>query len=164
MSAPEVAEEPPKREVPAALKAHQFQPGRAKTGGRRKLTPNRESSITIERIVKLADPIGVLCDIAIGKPMKVAPEPGSAVAIEAYPTMADRIAALKVLAAKVMPDLKQVAVDDGGSLVQVVLQLGQKVTVEAPDVTDVHYEVAGPTLEEFFASDDFVRVLVGPFG
>jgi phage terminase large subunit len=28
----------------------------------------------------------------------------------------------------------------------------------------VHYEVAGPTLEAFFASDDFVRVLVGPFG
>ena len=88
MSGPDAAEEPPKREVPAALKAHQFQPGRAKTGGRRKLTPNRESSITINRIVRLADPIGVLCDIAVGKPMKVAPEPGSAVAIEAYPTMA----------------------------------------------------------------------------
>ena len=46
-----------------------------------------------------------------------------------HPTMADRIAAAKVLAAKVMPDLKQIAVDDGGALVQVVLQLGQKVTV-----------------------------------
>ena len=31
-------------------------------------------------------------------------------------------------------------------------------------MTNVHYEVAGPTLEAFFASDDFVRVLVGPFG
>ena len=31
-------------------------------------------------------------------------------------------------------------------------------------MTSVHYEVAGPTLEAFFASDDFVRVLVGPFG
>jgi hypothetical protein len=30
--------------------------------------------------------------------------------------------------------------------------------------TIVRYEVAGPTLEAFFASDDFVRVLVGPFG
>ena len=30
--------------------------------------------------------------------------------------------------------------------------------------TVVHYEVAGPTLEAFFAADDFVRVLVGPFG
>ena len=134
MSGPDAAEEPPKREVPAALKAHQFQPGRAKTGGRRKLTPNRESSVTINRIVRLADPIGVLCDIAIGKPMKVAPEPGSAVAIEVYPTMADRLQALTVLARKVMPDLRQVSVDDGGQLVSVVLQLGQKVTVrgEAP--------------------------------
>ena len=31
-------------------------------------------------------------------------------------------------------------------------------------MTDVHYEVAGATLERFFADDSFVRVLVGPFG
>jgi len=31
-------------------------------------------------------------------------------------------------------------------------------------VTDVRYEVAGATLERFFADDSFVRVLVGPFG
>ena len=31
-------------------------------------------------------------------------------------------------------------------------------------MTPVRYEVAGPTLEAFFACDDFVRVLVGPFG
>ena len=43
--------------------------------------------------------------------------------------MADRLTALKVLAAKVMPDLKQISVDDGGALVQVWLQLGQKVTI-----------------------------------
>ena len=43
--------------------------------------------------------------------------------------MADRIAAAKVLCAKVMPDLKSISVEDGGALVSVVLQLGQKVTV-----------------------------------
>ena len=78
-----------------------------------------------------------------------------------HPTMADRIAAARVLAAKVMPDLKQVSVDDGGSPGAGACSSSARVT--AP-VTDVHYEVAGPTLEAFFASDDFVRVLVGPFG
>ena len=74
-----------RREVPAALKAHQFQPGQPKTGGRRKLTPNRDRTVTIERIVKLADPIGALCEIANGKPMKVAPEPGSTAAVAGVP-------------------------------------------------------------------------------
>jgi hypothetical protein len=31
-------------------------------------------------------------------------------------------------------------------------------------MTAVRYQVAGPTLERFFACDDFVRMLVGPFG
>jgi hypothetical protein len=31
-------------------------------------------------------------------------------------------------------------------------------------VTDVRYQVAGKTLEEFFASDAFVKLLIGPFG
>ena len=44
--------------------------------------------------------------------------------------LADRLTALTVLAKKILPDLKQVAVEDGGQLVNVVLQLGQKVSVE----------------------------------
>jgi len=102
--------------------------GRPKSGGRAPGTPNRDRSVTIERIVKLADPIGTLCRIANGEPMLQAPEPGAEPALT-HPTMADRLTALKVLAAKVMPDLKQISVDDGGALVQVWLQLGQKVTI-----------------------------------
>ena len=89
--------------------------GRPKTGGRAPGTPNRDRSLTIKRIMTTADPIAFLCRVVNGEAMD-----GVA------PTMADRIAAARVLAAKVMPDLKQVAVDDGGSLVQVVLQLGPR--------------------------------------
>jgi hypothetical protein len=105
-----------------------FEPGRVKTGGRKKGTPNRNRTVTIERIIKLADPIGALCRIANGEPSKVAPEPGKPAELM-YPTMTDRLQALKVLAAKVLPDLKQVAVEDGGRMVSVVMQIGQKVTV-----------------------------------
>ena len=120
----------PKREVPSQLRPHLFQPGQPKRGGRRKLTPNKDRTLTVNRIVKLADPIGILCDIASGKRMRVAAEAGSAEAVDAYPTMADRLMALKVLADKVLPELKAVSVEDGSALVNVVLQLGQKVSIE----------------------------------
>jgi hypothetical protein len=119
------------RAAPAHLKPYQFQPGQPKRGGRRKLTPNKDRTVTTNRIVKLADPIGALCDIANGKPMKAGLEPGAKEAVLVYPTVADRLQALKTLAAKIMPDLKAVSVEDGGQLVSVVLQLGQKVTVTA---------------------------------
>ena len=92
-----------------------FTPGRAKTGGRVPGTPNRDRRLSIDRIMSTADPVGFLCRVVNGEEPDV--------------TMADRIAAAKVLCAKVMPDLKQIGVDDGGALVSVVLQLGQKVTV-----------------------------------
>ena len=52
-----------------------------------------------------------------------------------YPTVADRLTALRILAAKIMPDLKAVEVADGGQLVNVVLQLGQKVVVAPAEAT-----------------------------
>ena len=117
---------PPKREVPPALRAHTFKPGvpRPPNGGRKKGTPNRDRLLTIERIAKEADPIGVLCRIVRGEPIRAAPEPGAKAAL-VHPTVADVLAALRILAGKVMPDLQAVKVSDGaGQMVAVQLVLG----------------------------------------
>jgi len=92
-----------------------FLHGRPKTGGRTPGVVNKDRRLSIDRIMSTADPVGFLCRVVNGEELDV--------------TMADRIAAAKVLCAKVMPDLKQIGVDDAGALVSVVLQLGQKVTV-----------------------------------
>ena len=98
--------------------AGRFLHGRPKTGGRTLGVPNKDRRLSIDRIMATADPVGFLCRIVNGETMD-----------GVTPTMLDRISAAKVMPAKVMPDLKQIGVDDGGTLVQVVLQLGQKVTV-----------------------------------
>ena len=129
---------PPKREVPPALRAHTFKPGvpRPPNGGRKKGTPNRDRLLTIERIAKEADPIGVLCRIVRGEPIRAAPAPGAKAEL-VHPTVADVIAAMRILTDKTMPDLKAVAVGDGGGqLVAVQLVLGRDAPVppviEAP--------------------------------
>ncbi len=108
-----------------------FQPGRQKTGGRRKGVANRDRAFTIERIYELTDPIGVLARIANGQPLELAPEPGKPPAL-IYPTLADMLQAATVLARKVMPDLKAVRVEDGGNIVNVYLELRQRTTVGQP--------------------------------
>ena len=129
---------PPKGVVPPALRAHAFQPGTPKPpgSGRQKGTPNKDRLLTIERIAKEADPIGVLCRIVRGEAIRAAPEPGAKAAL-VHPTVADVLAALRILAGKVMPDLQAVKVSDGaGQLVAVQLVLGRDAPVppviEAP--------------------------------
>ena len=133
---PQVTPGKPKREIPPQLKAHQFKPGDPKRGGRRRFRPNQDRALTVDRIIRTADPIGALCRVANGDPLLAAAEPAATEVTLVYPTVADRLTALRILAAKIMPDLKAVEVADGGQLVNVVLQLGQKVVVapaEAPD-------------------------------
>jgi hypothetical protein len=110
---------------------HLFQPGRAKTGGRRRGTPNRVKSYTVARILELSDPIAILARIANGEPFELAPEPGKPSAT-VYPTMSDMLQAAIALARKVAPDLKAVKVEDSGNVVNVYLQLRQQTTVEQP--------------------------------
>jgi len=114
--------------VPARI-PHGFLPGRAKTGGRLPGVPNRDRTVTIKNIVAAADPIGGLCAVARGEPRPGPPDPDTGEPTLIYPTMADQLSAMRTLAAKVMPDLKQVSVTDNGSTVTVLLQLAQKVTV-----------------------------------
>lgn len=121
----------PKRELSEGFKAAQFKPGQPKIGGRRRFRPNQDRALTVDRIIRTADPIGALCRVANGEPLLAAPEPGAIEATLIFPTVSDRLQALKILAQKIMPDLKAVEVADGGQLVNVVLQLGTKVAVES---------------------------------
>ena len=126
-------EEPPakpKRQINPAMVAYQFKPGERPVGRRPRRVPVADRQAAVAKIVKRCDPLGVLCAIAAGEKVLVGSDEDASIAVEVYPSLADRLTALTVLAKKILPDLKQVAVEDGGQLVNVVLQLGQKVSVE----------------------------------
>ena len=74
--------------------------GLPKTGGRKKGTPNHTSVATRERIEMEADPIGFLCRVSRGD------------AIDgAVPTLDQRMGASKILAGKIVPDLRSVEME-----------------------------------------------------
>ena len=116
--------------LPEALRAYQFKPGERPVGRRPRRVPVADRQAAVAKIVRMADPLGVLCAIAAGEKVLVGGEEDASIAVEVYPSLPDRLTALTVLAKKILPDLKQVSVEDGGQLVNVVLQLGQKVSIE----------------------------------
>ena len=73
---------------------------------RKKGTPNRSSQITRDYIVQEGAPIAFLCSVVKGRRFSSAKEPGDARRTHVYPTMDQRVAAARILAAKVAPDLK----------------------------------------------------------
>lgn len=75
--------------------------------GRKPRVPQRNRTMTVERINASADPIGRLCRIAAGKRFRAAPAPG-APAVWMEPTPADVMSALRILAGKVLPDLRAI--------------------------------------------------------
>ena len=74
--------------------------GLPKTGGRRKGTPNRTNVATRERIESEADPIGFLCRVNRGDDVD-----------GEIPTLDQRMTAAKILADKVLPDLRSVEME-----------------------------------------------------
>ena len=74
--------------------------GHPKWGGRRKGTPNKINVATRSRIEAEADPIGFLCGIIRGRDVD-----GVA------PTLEQRMNAAKILAGKVLPDLRSVEME-----------------------------------------------------
>ena len=82
--------------------------GRVPGSGRKKGTPNRDRSATIERIQKEADPILFLCKVARGDRMSAAAEPGAKKKTWWVPTGDQRLSAAQTLARKIMPDMKAV--------------------------------------------------------
>jgi len=87
-------------------------PGRPKglprTGGRAKGTPNKATSLSRDYIVRRGAPIAFLCSVVRGTAIEAAPEPGARKREKVVPTLDQRIAAAKVLAAKVLPDMKAI--------------------------------------------------------
>ena len=88
--------------------------GKVPGSGRKRGTPNRDRSATIERIQKEADPLGFLCAVVRGIRMEAALEPGAKKRSFWYPTGDQRISAAQTLSRKVLPDQK--AVEHAGPL------------------------------------------------
>ena len=109
----ETATEKPKRK-----------PGRPKgyprSGGRQPGTPNKVSQLGRDFIIKRGAPIEILCKIAKGEKVMAAEDSASAAKRGAvFPTIDQRLAAARILAAKIVPDLKSVGVsnEDGSPFV-----------------------------------------------
>ena len=89
-------------------------PGRPKGGGkvagsgRKPGTPNRTNAVTREFIIKEGAPLQFLCNVVKGRRFSTAKEPGDAKRVHVFPTMDQRLNAARILAGKVMPDMKAV--------------------------------------------------------
>ncbi len=84
--------------------------GKVPGSGRKKGTCNKDRTATVERIQKLADPIGFLCDVVRGIRMSGAAIPGDQTKTWWVPSGPERISAAQTLARKIMPDQKAVEV------------------------------------------------------
>ncbi len=94
--------------------------------GRKKGTPNKITQLTRSYITKEGCPIRLLCQIASGKKIKAAAEPGSAKASKIYPTLIERLRAAETLARKIVPDMKAVEYSgpEGENLVIKIVRFG----------------------------------------
>ena len=104
-----------------ATKVQKRPPGRPKgyprTGGRAKGTPNKSTQLGREFIIKRGAPIEKLCKIAKGEKVMAAADTASAAKREGiYPTIDQQLAAARILAGKIVPDMKSVDLSaDGGA-------------------------------------------------
>ena len=90
-------------------------PGRPKgyprSGGRAKGTPNKSSQLGRDFIIKRGAPIETLCKISKGEKVQAAADTASASKRDGvFPTIDQRLAAARILAAKIVPDQKAVEV------------------------------------------------------
>ena len=92
-------------------------PGRPKgyprSGGRKPGTPNRKNAITRDYIIKNGCPLSVLCSIAKGEKIQAADTESASKRAGIFPTIDQRLAAARILAAKVAPDLKSIDLAGG---------------------------------------------------
>ena len=76
--------------------------------GRQKGTPNRTNAVGRDFIIKEGAPIAFLCQVVRGRKFTSAKEPGGAERIVSFPSLDQRLNAARILAGKVMPDMKAV--------------------------------------------------------
>ena len=89
-------------------------PGQPKTGGRRKGTPNKSRTATLDQINSYSDPIGFLEKVCRGLLVECRDPDNNdpKAAILTRPSMEQRINAATILSKKVLPDSR--AVELGG--------------------------------------------------
>ncbi len=85
--------------------------GTPKSGGRKPGVPNKKNAITRDFIVKNGAPVATLCKIAKGEKLMAAADSASAATRNGvYPTIDQRLNAARILAQKIVPDMKAVEV------------------------------------------------------
>ncbi len=119
--------------------------GYPKTGGRRKGTPNRTRVQTLERIEREADPIGFLCRLARGLQFEAAADAGDTKKVKMYPTLDQQKDAVKILAGKVLPDLKSTHLT--GDLDQPITRIERVIIDPGADAPDVAKAVGNGAAE-----------------
>ena len=88
-------------------------PGRPKgyprTGGRKPGTPNKSTQLGRDFIIKRGAPIETLCKISKGEKIQAAADTASASKRKGiFPTVDQRLAAARILAGKIVPDMKSI--------------------------------------------------------
>ena len=91
--------------------------GYPKSGGRQPGTANKSTQMGRNFIIKRGAPIEILCKIAKGEKIQAAADSASAAKREGiYPTIDQRLTAARILASKIVPDMKSVDLSaDGGA-------------------------------------------------
>ena len=104
--------------------------GKVPGSGRRKNTPNKIQASLREKIVKDGSPLELLISVARGARILVADPEDPSRRTYQYPSMAERQTAARVLAAKVLPDLRSADIKlDGGlgnDLVEMVREIAAR--------------------------------------
>ncbi len=83
---------------------------RAKSGGRKKGTPNKTTAVARDRIEAEGDPIGFLLGVMNGETMIVADQKDGDAPVKVLPTLDQRLSAATTLARKTVPDAKDKAI------------------------------------------------------
>jgi hypothetical protein len=78
----------------------------ARTGGRRKGSPNKNTAATRERLAGMADPLAFLVSVMHGEAIAGAPTKDGTVAAPMFPTIDQRLHAARALADKLVPNAK----------------------------------------------------------
>ena len=80
-------------------------PGRPKTGGRKKGTPNKISELGREYIIKKSSALPFLCDVAAGRKVTVASTDDPRKKVSIYPTVAMRLKAVSICGSRTPAEL-----------------------------------------------------------
>ena len=84
-------------------------PGYPRSGGRAKGTANKSTQLGRDFIIKRGAPIETLCKISKGEKIQAAADTASASERKGiFPTVDQRLTAARILAGKIVPDMKSV--------------------------------------------------------